>query len=80
MTIKVMKIFPLVLVLFGLVFQPFGLHKAVLASDGDPADPAHYSNDWRPTGPPGGDVRDLVVDPGTETEVPARHYEAEALI
>ncbi len=27
------------------------------------ADPASYSNDWRTTGPPGGDVRDLVVDP-----------------
>jgi len=30
--------------------------------DGE-ADPARYSQDWRPTGPPGGDVRDLVVDP-----------------
>src|SRR5687767_1957379 len=70
MTIKVMKIFPLVLVLFGLVFQPFGLREAVLASDGDSADPAQYSNDWRPTGPPGGDVRDLVVDPGN----PDRFY------
>ncbi len=27
------------------------------------ADPANYSNDWRPTGPQGGDVRGLVVDP-----------------
>jgi len=26
-------------------------------------DPALYSNDWRTTGPPGGDVRALVVDP-----------------
>src|SRR5262245_3980357 len=30
---------------------------------GDPAYPALYSNDWRTTGPPGGDVRGLVVDP-----------------
>src|SRR5437762_5209177 len=27
------------------------------------ADPARYSDDWRATGPPGGDVRSLVVDP-----------------
>jgi photosystem II stability/assembly factor-like uncharacterized protein len=65
-----MKIFPLVLVLFGLVCQPFGLREAVLAADGDSSDPAQYSNDWRPTGPPGGDVRDLVVDPGN----PDRFY------
>ena len=31
--------------------------------DGDATDPALYSNDWRTTGPPGGDVRGLVVDP-----------------
>jgi len=31
--------------------------------DGDPSDPALYSNDWRTTGPQGGDVRALVVDP-----------------
>lgn len=70
MTLKVMKTFPLFLVLIGLVFQPFGLRETVLASDGDSADPAQYSNDWRPTGPPGGDVRDLVVDPGN----PDRFY------
>ena len=34
-----------------------------LARDGEKADPALYSNDWRTTGPPGGDVRGLVVDP-----------------
>ena len=34
------------------------------------ADPANYSNDWRPTGPPGGDVRGMVVDPGN----PDRFY------
>jgi photosystem II stability/assembly factor-like uncharacterized protein len=27
------------------------------------SDPAFYSEDWRATGPPGGDVRGLVVDP-----------------
>ncbi len=28
-----------------------------------PADPGKYSQDWRANGPPGGDVRSLVVDP-----------------
>ena len=37
---------------------------------GDAADPALYSNDWRTTGPPGGDVRGLVVDPSN----PDRFY------
>jgi photosystem II stability/assembly factor-like uncharacterized protein len=31
--------------------------------DEDASDPALYSNDWRTTGPQGGDVRALVVDP-----------------
>ena len=35
----------------------------VTASGNGDADPARYSEEWRPTGPPGGDVRDLVVDP-----------------
>jgi photosystem II stability/assembly factor-like uncharacterized protein len=61
--IKVMKLIPLVLVLLALTIHPFGFRSTLLAADIDPADPAQYSNDWRPTGPPGGDVRDLVVDP-----------------
>lgn len=32
-------------------------------ADTDASDPALYSNDWRTTGPQGGDVRALVVDP-----------------
>jgi len=39
-------------------------------ADGDPSDPALYSNDWRTTGPQGGDVRALVVDPNN----PDRFY------
>ncbi len=58
-----MKIIPGALVLLALIVQPLGFRSAVVASDVDSADPAQYSNDWRPTGPPGGDVRDLVVDP-----------------
>src|SRR5258705_5446580 len=34
------------------------------------ADPGKYSDDWRANGPPGGDVRSLVVDPGN----PDRFY------
>lgn len=52
----------------------FCLVSAVVAyaagTDGNTTDPAHYSNDWRTTGPPGGDVRDLVVDPSN----PDRFY------
>jgi len=39
------------------------------AADGS-TDAANYSNDWRPTGPPGGDVRGMVVDPSN----PDRFY------
>ena len=34
------------------------------------ADPGKYSDDWRVNGPPGGDVRSLVVDPSN----PDRFY------
>ena len=63
MVIKLMKLIPLVLVLLSFALQPFGLSSLALAADSDPLDPTQYSRDWRPTGPPGGDVRDLVVDP-----------------
>lgn len=58
-----MKQIPLALVLFALAFGPSALRSTVSAEVSDPADPSQYSSDWRPTGPPGGDVRDLVVDP-----------------
>ena len=48
--------------LLPLVIALFALCSFALAA-GDAADPALYSNDWRTTGPPGGDVRALVVDP-----------------
>ena len=42
-----------------------------VGSDNDGlADPGRYSDDWRSNGPPGGDVRSLVVDPGN----PDRFY------
>src|SRR5512132_1346768 len=55
---------PLFAFLILLITQPAGRVSIVEArlTDGA-ADPARYSDEWRPTGPPGGDVRDLVVDP-----------------
>jgi hypothetical protein len=62
---RIAKLLPLLIALFALsaVF-------ALAAVDGDANDPALYSNDWRTTGPPGGDVRALVVDPSN----PDRFY------
>jgi photosystem II stability/assembly factor-like uncharacterized protein len=59
--IKKMKRFvPLVL---AFAFLPF-VTSASIADDPTPtADSVKYSDEWRPTGPPGGDVRGLVVDP-----------------
>src|ERR1044071_8194490 len=56
----------LVLLLVSLVTPSIPV---VTASDSS-TDPALYSNDWRNTGPPGGDVRGLVVDPSN----PDRFY------
>ncbi len=64
-----MKQIPLVLVLLAFV-GPLAVKSTVWSANVDLADPAQYSNDWRSTGPPGGDVRDLVVDPGN----PDRFY------
>lgn len=62
---------PLFFVLFGLIVQFAGLRAGLAAkSDSATADPALYAQEWRPTGPPGGDVRDLVVDPSN----PDRFY------
>ena len=55
---RIATLLPLVIALLAL----FTLTASAFA-DGDPSDPALYSNDWRTTGPQGGDVRALVVDP-----------------
>jgi len=69
-----MKLFavrlPLVIAFFTLLCLGLALHAGVVRADGDAADPGLYSNDWRTTGPPGGDVRALVVDPSN----PDRFY------
>ena len=60
---------PLVIAFFALCLGvPVSI--GVVRADGDASDPASYSNDWRTTGPPGGDVRGLVVDPAN----PDRFY------
>lgn len=59
---RIAMLLPLFLALFALVWAVTPGTPVALASE-DAADPALYSNDWRTTGPPGGDVRALVVDP-----------------
>ena len=63
------------LILLGLFLATVPLQLAAVArsvgSDSDGlADPGNYSDDWRSNGPPGGDVRSLVVDPNN----PDRFY------
>jgi photosystem II stability/assembly factor-like uncharacterized protein len=53
---------PLVTAIFSLLlFVPLSIPAA--SDDGEKTNAALYSDDWRTTGPPGGDVRGLVVDP-----------------
>ena len=59
----IMTRIPLFALLLLLITQLVGPLPIVKASLTDGADPARYSDEWRPTGPPGGDVRDLIVDP-----------------
>jgi photosystem II stability/assembly factor-like uncharacterized protein len=67
---SIVKLFPPGVALFALFFFAFSAFPAVAHADGDANDPGLYSNDWRTTGPPGGDVRALVVDPSN----PDRFY------
>jgi len=55
---RIATLLPLVIALLALL-----TFTASAFADGDPSDAALYSNDWRNTGPQGGDVRALVVDP-----------------
>ena len=59
---RIVTLLPLVIAVFALISSGFAPTTLTLAA-GDTADAALYSNDWRTTGPPGGDVRALVVDP-----------------
>src|SRR5829696_562075 len=71
LTMKLIAVrLPLVIAFFALLCLGLALDVGVVRADGDVAAPALYSNDWRTTGPPGGDVRGMVVDPSN----PDRFY------
>jgi photosystem II stability/assembly factor-like uncharacterized protein len=67
---RIAKLLPLLVAVFALFCFAFSANTSVTRAAGDVNDPALYSNDWRTTGPPGGDVRALVVDPSN----PDRFY------
>ncbi|MEP6920210.1 MAG: YCF48-related protein [bacterium] len=58
-----MKLVSLALALTVLAVQPLMRGSQAWAADEASFDPSGYSSDWRSTGPQGGDVRYLVVDP-----------------
>src|SRR5687767_15673238 len=60
---RIATLLPLVIAFLALVCSGFSPNTSVALAETDAADAALYSNDWRTTGPPGGDVRGLVVDP-----------------
>ncbi len=60
---RISSLLPLFAALFALFIFAVAPNTSVSLAAGDASDPALYSNDWRTTGPPGGDVRALVVDP-----------------
>jgi photosystem II stability/assembly factor-like uncharacterized protein len=70
-----MKTRLLKIILVGVLFAALPMQMVALVPSMEPdgeavADPARYSDDWRTNGPPGGDVRSLVVDPSN----PDRFY------
>jgi photosystem II stability/assembly factor-like uncharacterized protein len=67
---RIAALLPLLIAVFALVSLALAPHTMVTRAAEDSTDPALYSNDWRTTGPPGGDVRALVVDPSN----PDRFY------
>src|SRR5258705_6016685 len=62
MIAKLMYI-PCIMLLSALALAALGYRESVVLAHDASTDPARYSDQWRPTGPPGGDVRGLVVDP-----------------
>src|SRR4030095_17002248 len=63
MSSKVKHLPQFMLLLFVIAFSALIAGAPVSFADDPSSDPARYSTQWRPTGPPGGDVRGLVVDP-----------------
>ena len=66
---RFMKQLPLSVAFLSLAIIAVAMFATSVGAD-NAADPANYSNEWRPTGPPGGDVRGMVVDPSN----PDRFY------
>jgi photosystem II stability/assembly factor-like uncharacterized protein len=60
---KIAKLSVLFVLLAALSIGPFLLNPAAARLEDRSSDPSLYSDDWRSTGPQGGDVRALVVDP-----------------
>ena len=58
-----MKLVTPILLLVALCLPTAALSVRFADDDAGTADPSGYSNAWQATGPPGGDVRDLVIDP-----------------
>ncbi|MBD0325221.1 MAG: peptidoglycan-binding protein [Pyrinomonadaceae bacterium] len=72
---RLMKRFLSILMLFALatpalMFGSSGIAQADVTAEGETPEAAQYAMDWRVTGPNGGDVRALVVDPND----PQRFY------
>lgn len=63
MNMKVMKLITPILILVLFSLQSSVLSVPLVEADDATTDPGGYSSTWQATGPPGGDVRDLVVDP-----------------
>ena len=73
MMTRLMKRFLLILILFALMMPVLirsGIAQADAAAPAETPEAAQYAMDWRVTGPTGGDVRALVVDPND----PQRFY------
>ena len=60
---KLLKLILVSMVVIAVPMQLIVVGSAEKAATNVPADPGKYSQDWRANGPPGGDVRSLVVDP-----------------
>jgi photosystem II stability/assembly factor-like uncharacterized protein len=66
---RLKRYFPLSVTFTLLAVVGLAIFSTSITADNS-TDPANYSNEWRPTGPPGGDVRAMVVDPSN----PDRFY------
>ncbi|HUE83590.1 MAG TPA: YCF48-related protein [Pyrinomonadaceae bacterium] len=70
MMVKLTKTFVLAALALSLLVQPMAMRSSAAVTADPNTDPSGYSDNWRSTGPQGGDVRKLVVDPSD----PMRFY------